>query len=160
MTIKHQIIKENNLYFILFIILIISSSLLYADHNDTIIIKGDLNFPPYEFLNKDNEVDGFNVDIMRAVISEMNLNAEIQLDYWHVIKKDLESGKADVLMGMFYSENRDEIFDFSIPYLMISYAIFVPEGSTISSFSEMANKKIIVHADDYSYDYLVENKKN
>ncbi len=40
---------------------------LFADDSKVLLIKGNNNYPPFEFLNAKKLPEGFNVDIMRAV---------------------------------------------------------------------------------------------
>ncbi len=51
--------------------LIRTSDVSYADTKDTLIIGGDENFPPYEYIDEDGEYQGFNVDLMRALSIEL-----------------------------------------------------------------------------------------
>ena len=64
---------------------IFSSNLLAADGPRTLLIKGDNNYPPFEYLNERNLPDGFNVEIMRAVAEKMGLKISIQLDSWEKV---------------------------------------------------------------------------
>jgi polar amino acid transport system substrate-binding protein len=93
--------------------------------------QGDHNYPPYEYL-EGGIPKGFNVDIMQALAKEMNLSIEIRLDDWDTVRHRLETGEIDMLMGMYYSEKRAKLVDFSTPHIMVTNAIFVrkiPGGS-------------------------------
>ena len=50
--------------------------------NRHIIIGGDHNFPPYEFLDKNGEPTEFTVDLTRALAKAMDLDIEIRLGPW------------------------------------------------------------------------------
>lgn len=50
---------------------------------------------------------------------------------WQEVKSDVESGKIDLMSGMFYSEKRDVYVNFSKPYILVSHAIYVREDSDI-----------------------------
>ncbi|MBW1681664.1 MAG: transporter substrate-binding domain-containing protein, partial [Deltaproteobacteria bacterium] len=45
----------------------------------TLLVWGDQNYPPYEFLDGEGRPAGYDVDIFRAVAKAMRLNAEIRL---------------------------------------------------------------------------------
>ena len=137
---------------------IFSSNLLAADGPRTLLIKGDNNYPPFEYLNERNLPDGFNVEIMRAVAEKMGLKISIQLDSWEKVRSQLENGEIDALMGMFKTREREKLVDFSIPHFIASYAVFVPRGSKIKSLEDAQNMTIIVQKGDLSHDYVVENK--
>jgi len=53
----------------------------------------------------------------------MGLDIEIRLSSWPEARKALENGTIDIIPGMFYSEERARIFDFSPPFSIASIAI-------------------------------------
>ena len=120
-------------------------------------VKGDQNYPPYEFLNDQNQPDGFNVDIIKAVAEKMGLSISIELGPWQTVRAEIEQGNIDILMGMYKTTERDKRVDFSIPHFIASYAVFVPKNSNISSLEDVRNRKILVQQDDLGDDYLREN---
>ncbi|MCK4270554.1 MAG: transporter substrate-binding domain-containing protein, partial [Methanogenium sp.] len=67
--------------FILFFILILIISPAYAAEtgNQIILAGGDENFYPYEYIDNSGQPAGFNIDLLKAVSEEMNLNISIEL---------------------------------------------------------------------------------
>jgi signal transduction histidine kinase/ABC-type amino acid transport substrate-binding protein len=124
----------------------------------TLLVRGDHNYPPYEFVNDQGRPDGFNVDIITAVAKAMGLAVNIHLGPWEVVRSQLAAGEIDALIGMFRTSEREKSFDFSIPHFIASYAVFVRQGSPIQSLADVTNRKIIVQLDDLGHDYLVENR--
>ncbi|WP_284151722.1 transporter substrate-binding domain-containing protein [Desulfofustis limnaeus] len=78
-----------------------------------IIIGGDHNYPPYEYLDENGEPAGHNVDLTRAIAKALNLDVVIRLGPWTEVRAALERGEIDGLQGMFYSPERDLKFDFT-----------------------------------------------
>ncbi len=115
-----------------------------------IIVGGDLNYPPYEYLDETGNPAGYNVDITRAIAREMGLNVEIRLGAWSEQVQALENGKIDILQGMFYSPARDLKFDFTQPHTVSHYVSVVRkgEGEAPSSINELKNKRIVVQKED------------
>ena len=110
-----------------------------------IIIGGESNNPPFSFLNEKGEPVGFSVDLTRAISKTMGMEFEIRLSLWADARKALENGNIDVILGMFYSEERAKIYDFSPPFVLISNAIFARTDSPpANSISALRNKEIIV----------------
>ena len=60
-----------------------------------IIIRGDSAFPPYEFINDKGEPDGFNIDLTRAIMDELKLPYDLQLEDWSDILQQFEKGEID-----------------------------------------------------------------
>jgi len=120
----------------------------------TILAKGCDSYVPYSFLNKDGKVDGFDNELFQAVIEAAGLKAKIELELWPIIRKELESDKIDVITGIYYSKERDKLVDFSVPFLIVKYSIFVRKDSKISSVSDLNGKEIIVMQGAIPHDFL------
>ncbi|SDC54667.1 transporter substrate-binding domain-containing protein [Williamwhitmania taraxaci] len=130
-----------------------------ANQSDSIIMfGGDFEYPPFEYLNAEGKPEGFNIDIARAVAKEMGLNINITLGPWSEVRKNIEAGKTDALMGMFYSSERDKKVDFSIPHFIASYSLFVRDGSEIKGLSDLKSSTAIAQLGDLGHDYLVETQ--
>ena len=128
-----------------------------VEANEKIIhMRGDSNYPPFEYLNEKGKPAGFNVDIVRAVAQVMNIKIILRLGPWNEVRHDLETGKIDALAGMYKTEERDKRVDFTIPHLIVSYAIFVRKDSDIGDITDISGRRIIVQKDDLGHDYIKE----
>lgn len=128
-----------------------------TEKDRTLIVKGDHNYPPYEFLNKDGKPDGFNVQIIRTVAEQMGIKIRVELGNWSSVRAELEAGEIDALMGMFQTVERSKKVDFSIPHFIASYSVFVRKNSDIKSLDDIRNRLTLVQQDDLACDYLTEN---
>jgi len=117
-----------------------------------LLVRGDHNYPPYNYLDSEGRPAGFSIDLIRAVAEVMDLNVQIRLGPWDRVRQELEAGRVDVLTGMFYSRQRDERLDFSIPTVVINHAVFVRKGSKIRSLDDAEGKEVIVRRDDILHD--------
>ena len=124
-----------------------------------IIIGGDRNYPPYEFLDKNGNPTGFNVAITRALAQELDLDIQIRLGPWSKIRQDLAEGKIDAIQGMLYSTERDLAFDFTQAYTVNHYVAVTRkgEGPAPSSAAELAGKRIVVQEGDIMHDFVLKN---
>ncbi|GAB7080966.1 transporter substrate-binding domain-containing protein [Megalodesulfovibrio paquesii] len=119
-----------------------------------VLIGGDRDYPPYEFLDKDGHPAGFNVDISRAVAEAMGLKVEFHLGTWSDMRSGLMHGTIDILQGMSYSEERSQEVDFA-PHTIVNHAIFARRGfAPVSNLDELAGKKVIVHRSGIMHDTL------
>jgi PAS domain S-box-containing protein len=121
-----------------------------------LLVRGDDSYPPYEFLDEHGQPNGFNVDLLRAVAEEANLNIEIDLGPWSEVREDIESGRVRIVTGMFRSVERSASVDFSDPCVAVSHSVFVRKGSHIRSLEDAAGMSIIVQEDDIMHDYIME----
>lgn len=117
-------------------------------------VGGDRDYPPYEFLDKDGQPAGFNVDLTRAVAETMGMQVEFRLGAWAGEREALTNGDLDLLEGMTYSDERAQQFDFA-PHTIVNHAIFARRDTPpVSSLEELADKKVIVHRGGYMHDTL------
>jgi PAS domain S-box-containing protein len=124
---------------------------------EKLVIGGDFNYPPYEYLDRHGRPAGYNVELTRAIAETMGLHIEIRLGSWGEIRDALESGKIDAVHGMFYSKERDQAVDFSPPHTIVNHAVFVrKDAEPILSLDALRGKAIIVMRGDIMHDYVVE----
>lgn len=117
-------------------------------------VGGDRDYPPYEFLDKDGNPAGFNVDLTRAVAEAMGMTVEFHLGAWAAERAALMDGGLDLLEGMTYSEERAQSLDFA-PHTIVNHAIFARRGApAVSSLEDLAGKRVIVHRGGYMDDTL------
>ncbi|MFW6414044.1 MAG: transporter substrate-binding domain-containing protein [Verrucomicrobiota bacterium] len=125
-----------------------------------IVVGGDHNFPPFEFLDENGEPAGFAVDLTRAIAEKMDIDVEIRLGSWSEVRSSLAAGEIDVLQGMFYSPERDLDFDFSTTHAVVHYVpvIRAGEGPIPSTQEGLKNMDIAVQREDIMHDFLRENE--
>jgi len=112
-----------------------SDTWLYQQaHQAVIVVGGDYNYPPFEYLNAKGQPEGFSIDLARAFGKEMGFQIKFELRSWIEVRNRLETGKIDAIMGMFYTPERNKKVDFTVPYFISSYSLFVRDGSDIKEF--------------------------
>jgi len=125
-----------------------------------ILIGGDSDYPPYEYLDDNGQPAGYNVELTRAIAKQMHLQVEIRLQPWEKIREELASGKIDIVQGMFYSPERDKTFDFSPAHTTVSH---VPVGRMATplpkTLEELDGKTVAVMAGDIMHDLIVARGK-
>ncbi|NVN91115.1 MAG: transporter substrate-binding domain-containing protein [Desulfuromonadales bacterium] len=123
-----------------------------------IIVGGDRDYPPYEFINRDGHPAGYNVDLTRAIAKVMGMRVEIRLGGWSGMRDALNSGSIDVLQGMSWSEERVREVDFSPPHTIVNHAVFARRDSPlVNTLDELAGKSVAVHRRGIMHDYLIQS---
>lgn len=118
-----------------------------------LLVNSDNAYPPYEFLEGDAPT-GFNIELIRAAAEVMGLKIQVRLGPWSTVRRNLETRKIDIIAGMFYSKERDELVDFSVPHSLVTSGLFVREGSPVRSIDGMRGREIIVQEGDIMHDFL------
>jgi len=122
-----------------------------------IIIGGDKNYPPYEYLDENGEPAGYNIDLSRAIAQEMGLSVEFRLDEWGIIRTGLENGTIDAVAGMFYSPQRDLSFAFTQSHAIVEHVAVVRSGRPPAGIDDLAGLDIVVMQGDIMHDYALSN---
>jgi two-component system sensor histidine kinase EvgS len=120
-------------------------------------VRGNDNFSPYEFVDAAGRPDGFNIDLIKAVASKTGLTLDLRLERWADARRALEEGQIDALTGVLYSPERDRLFDFSVPNIVVSYAVFVHEETPIHSPQDARGRQVLVVKGVYAHDWLLRN---
>ena len=121
-----------------------------------VIVGGDRDYPPYEFIDKSGHPAGYNVDLTRAIADVMGMKVEFRLGGWAAMRSALQSGQVDVLQGMSYSLERSSEVDFSVPHTVVNHAVFArKESPYLASLADLKGKSVAVHRGGIMHDYLV-----
>jgi len=147
--------KKRLLITMLALYLILPVDPVYAEKERVYQSATEYDYPPFS-VTSNGVADGFSVELLKAVAEETGLKIEFKIDQWNTIKNELQAGKLDVLPLVGYTEERDEYFDFSVPYIVMHGNIFVREDNdTIHSESDLYGKEIIVMEGDNAHEYAL-----
>jgi len=121
-----------------------------GDSREKIIVGGDFAYKPFTYLDETGEAKGFDVDIMKAIAEKYNLELEFRFTQWDKALENLEKGNVDVLISVLYTEQRDRLYDYTIPYNEDYYGIFVRKNSEVEEISDLSQKRILTLRGDAS----------
>jgi polar amino acid transport system substrate-binding protein len=122
----------------------------YASSLDEVKTKGvlrfgtDATYPPFESVDKDGKVVGFEIDIGNEIARRLGLKAEFMNTTWDGIFMALNAKKFDVIISsVSITPKRQEAYDFSIPY-KDSYQIVVvkKDEKEIKTKDDLKGKKV------------------
>jgi len=83
-------------------------------------------YPPYNFLNDQGEVDGFEREMGDEICARAGLDCTWVTNEWDSIIPNLVSGNYDVIIaGMSITDERDEVIDFTEAYFPPSSSLYV-----------------------------------
>lgn len=110
-----------------------------------VVVGADRDYPPYEFLDRNGQPAGFNVDLTRAIAEVMGMTVEFRFGAWSEIRAGLLSGQVDILQGITYSAERAQALEFAPPHAITQHAIFARRDTPrVTSLDELRGKKVIV----------------
>lgn len=113
---------------------------------------------PYAFLNENGEPDGFNVELIRMVLGELNIPYVIKMKDKQDAFEDLRDGKSDLMLGLsagyhdaygLYSENPVTLFTQSV-------ASPIDQPQDIKSFKDLGTHKVFVNDSSLCHHLMID----
>lgn len=105
----------------------------------TYIVGIDGEYPPYSYIDKNGDAQGFDVESVKWIADEMGFNVRIQAMAWDGIIPALQAGKIDmVYSGMTITEERKGAVNFSNPYWKVNQSVAVHDDSDLTMDDFMA----------------------
>ena len=127
----------------------LTAGLSAADELASIKDKGTIRiamsgaYPPFNFVNDQNEVVGFDPAIGTEIAKRMGVEVEVVTTAWDGIIGGLLANKYDAIVGsMSITEERKQVVDFVGPYYRMSRAVFVAEGSALADLDGLKEATI------------------
>lgn len=115
-------------------------------------LSSDPEYPPQSFLNDQNEMDGFDIDVGKEIAKRMNAELKIVTPAWEVITAGGWAGRWDLSVGsMTPTKARAEVLDFPAVYYYTPASFAVHSDSAITSLEEL-NGKVIGTCGGCTYD--------
>ena len=114
-------------------------------------------YPPFNFINDDGDLAGFDIDIANAVADQMGVTADPITTAWDGILGGLTSKRFDTIIGsMAITEQRLEKVSFTSPYYYDGAQFFVPTSSDVTSLDDLVDGTVGVVTGTTFHDMLKE----
>lgn len=122
-----------------------------------LVIGTSPDYPPFESLDKQNNVVGFDIDIMQEVANKLGVKLEIVQMGFDGLIAALNAKKFDIMAaGVTVTDERLKVVDFSKPYLVGTDAIVVHKDNNdkITKLEDLKGKKVAVQIGTVQADAL------
>ena len=135
-----------------------SASSTVPQEKMTVRFATDVNYYPFEYLDEQKQIQGFDIDLARAVCAAVNLTCTFQHQRFDSLLLSLQFGRFDaVIAALDITSERKEKVDFTDSYFS-NTPLFVSKKLPIGTFST-AGKFIGVKANSSNQEYLVKYEK-
>lgn len=123
--------------------------------NVVLEVAGDINFPPFEYLDENHTYVGFNVDLMRAVALRSGIEVKFNPMKWEDACEKLKQGEVDIIEGMKRTTERDKLYDFSEEILTNSQSIFVlADNNYLNKYEDLTRNTVAIQKGDVAINNL------
>ena len=121
-----------------------------------LVMVTEPGFPPYEYV-ENGEVVGVDIDICRAIASELGRPLVVVSTNFNAIIPMLMQGNADIAAaGLTVTAERKEVLDFSLSYATSGIVFISRKGEEYKDAASAKGKRIGVQAGTTSDQYCVE----
>ncbi|MBM5572914.1 transporter substrate-binding domain-containing protein [Deefgea chitinilytica] len=94
-----------------------------AEPETTLRIALEGKYPPFEYVNKDNQLVGFNIDLANALCQEMAVKCSINRYEWDDLIPAVQNNQADAIIAtMSITDEREKLVQFTQPYARVPAA--------------------------------------
>ena len=108
-----------------------------------LVVYTNPEFAPYEYLGKDEQIVGAEIDIVHKIAAKLGVKAKVVSAEFDSIIGTVQTGKADVgASGFTITDERKKIVDFSKPFVVSVQYLIVPEACAAKGVEEFAGKRI------------------
>lgn len=114
-------------------------------------------YPPFNYINEDGKLVGFDIDIANAIAEVMGVEAEPITGEWTGLIGGLNGNRFDMIIGgMAITEERLKEVNFTEPYYYDGAQFFAKTGSGLNSIEDLIDGKVGVVTSTTFHDALLE----
>ncbi|MFC7776618.1 arginine ABC transporter substrate-binding protein [Pantoea sp. GCM10028869] len=129
---------------------------LSASAAQTLRFATEASYPPFEFVDSDNKIQGFDVDLANALCKEMDATCTFTNQAFDSLIPSLKFRRFDAVMaGMDITPDREKQVLFSKPYYDNS-AIFIAQKGKMADVAALKGKRVGVQNGTTHQKYLSE----
>jgi PAS domain S-box-containing protein len=109
------------------------------------------NYYPSIFKDKDGEIKGIDVDLLRIIAEHENWELEFIWGTWAEGLERIKNGQVDLLTNAAFTNERSKFLDYcKIPKTTVWTEIYVPLRSSITQIKDLEGKTIATMKGDYN----------
>jgi polar amino acid transport system substrate-binding protein len=122
-----------------------------------VVVGTSADYPPYEYIDETGKMVGFDIELMEEIAKRMDVALEWQDMPFDSLIAAVQEGKIDMSISCFnYSEERDQLVDFSDPYYTSQDAFIVTDSfaGPFNAPEDAANFKVGVQSGTVQDEWL------
>ncbi|HBU8029602.1 TPA: basic amino acid ABC transporter substrate-binding protein, partial [Klebsiella pneumoniae] len=110
---------------------------------ETYTVGSGGTYRPFEFENSQKQLEGFDIDIIKAIAKAEGFDVKLVNTPWEGIFATLNTGDRDIIIsGITITDKRKQMVDFSAPYFPAEQSIVVAQDSQVDSLAALKNEKV------------------
>ena len=135
------------------------STRVYTEQNP-LVYEDAWDLWPYAFFNDNGEPDGFNIDLIRLIMKELNIPYIIKLRPQQQAFEDLRDRKSDLMLGLAVGFHDQYGLYGNNAITLFTQSVAAPKGkpTDIKTFRDLGKEgiKVIVNPNSMSYHLMID----
>ncbi|MET4695106.1 lysine/arginine/ornithine ABC transporter substrate-binding protein [Endozoicomonas lisbonensis] len=124
---------------------------------ETIRFGTEATYPPFEFLDENNELTGFDIDLAKAICTEIKAECTFNNQPFDSLIPSLRYRRFDaVIAGMDITPARQKQVDFSMPYFENSASFVAAKTKPFKSADDLKGKAVGVQNGSTFQTYMID----
>lgn len=127
---------------------------------DPLVYEDAWDLWPYAFLNDNGEPDGFNIDLIRLMMKELDIPYTIKLRPQQQAFEDLRDGKSDLMLGLAVGFHDEYGLYGNNAITLFTQSVAAPKDKPIEikTFRDLGKEgvKVIVNPNSMSYHLMID----
>lgn len=120
---------------------------------DAVIMVHSLDYRPLFYID-DSVSKGIMIDYWKLWSERTGIKVKFEAYPWHICLEKVLNGEADVIPGIFYTPERDAVYDFSQAFMEIKVKIYVRSSLDVKNLAELKSQVVGVTLGDRSEEYI------
>lgn len=123
--------------------------------NKAMVVATNSSWPPQSFLDDNNEMVGFDIDVSREIAKRLGVEVSFQTPDWATLTGGRWQGRYDIGVGSVTpTKARAQVIDFAGIYYYSPYVYVVHKDSTAKSVDDLNGRVIGVETATTSEDFI------
>ena len=124
-----------------------SGKLAKIQEKGKLVVCTDAAWAPFEYIGKDGEVTGVDIEIGKYIAEKLGVKLEISNVAFDSISTYLDNGEADLALACItVTDERKETMDFSEPYTtVLQYMVVLADDEETKTINDLAGKAVGTH---------------
>lgn len=124
---------------------------------DTLRIGTEGAYAPYNFMNDDGKLAGFEIDLGNALCEQTGMTCEFVVNEWDSIIPNLVAGNYDAIMaGMSITDERKKTITFSDEYKPVDPSLYIAAKGAEMDFDNLEGKSVGVQGATIQADFAAD----
>jgi len=121
----------------------------------TLRALGDDNFPPFSYVREGRSA-GFERDLVLELERVLGVEIAHTQGPWTEVRAKLARGEGDFITGMRILPEREELYNFTLPYHETFHALVVPRESEVRGMQDLGGLRVAAQKSSATYEALRE----